>query len=59
MASHSRSTLAFLPAVAVGGRRGSLQLAVVALVARARTLSAAAQRVSQTTSPAFENILQI
>ena len=33
-----------LPAVAVGGRRRALQLAVVAGVARARALGTAAQR---------------
>ena len=58
MASHSGSALALLPAVAVSGGRGSLQLAVVALVASACALGAAAQRVSQTTSSAFKDILK-
>ena len=51
--------LALLPAVAVGGRRGSLELAVVALVAGPRALGAAAKRVRQPAGSALENVLQI
>ena len=49
---------ALLPAVAVGGGRCPLQLAVVALVADARALGAAAQRVRQAAGPALEDVLQ-
>ena len=49
--------LALFPAVAVGGGRSPLQLAVVALVADAGALGAAAQRVRQAAGPALEDVL--
>ncbi len=58
VATDSRSAFAFLPAVAVGRRRGSLQLAVVAFVTGTCTLGAAAQRVGQTTCSTFKDILK-
>lgn len=53
-----RLALALFPAVAVGGGRGLLQLAVVALVADLGALGAAAQRVGQATGAALENVLK-
>ena len=49
---------ALLPAVAVCGGGGPLQLAVVALVADAGALGAAAQRVRQAAGPALEDVLR-
>ena len=57
MSSHQGFTLAFLPAVTVGGGTGSLQLAVVTLVTGAGTLSAAAQSLGEAACPTLEDIL--
>jgi hypothetical protein len=57
MARHQGLALALLPAVAIGSWRGSLQLAVVALVADAGTLRATAERLGQAAGLAFKDVL--
>ena len=57
MSRHQCLALALLPAVAVGGGAGPLQLTVVALVAGAGTLSAAAEGLSEATGPTLEDVL--
>ena len=54
----SCSALALFPAIAVSCWWGSLQLAVVALVAGASTLGTTAQGIRQATGSAFKNILK-
>ena len=50
-------TLAFLPAVTVGCRRRSLQLAVMSTMADSSTFGATAQRPNQATGSALKDIL--
>jgi hypothetical protein len=57
VARDQRLALALLPAVAVGGRRARLDLAVVAPVAGARTLRAAAQVADESAGAALEDVL--
>ena len=57
MARYQRLAFALLPAVAVGGRAGALEFAVVALVTGPRALGAAAQRLGQAAGAALENVL--
>ena len=57
MARHQGLALAFLPAVAIGSWRGSLQLAVVALVADAGTLCATAERLGEAAGATFKDVL--
>jgi len=57
MARHQGLALAFLPAVAIGSWRGSLQLAVVALVADAGTLGATAERLGEAAGATFKDVL--
>ena len=54
---YERLAAALFPAVAVCGGRGSLQLAVVSLVADAGALCAAAERVRQAARATLENVL--
>ena len=56
-ASGQRVALATFPAVAVGGGRGTFEAAVVATMARVRTLRAAAQGPSQPTGAALKDVL--
>ena len=57
MARHQCFALALLPAVAVGGGAGPLELAVVASVTCAGTLSTAAQGLGEATGRTLEDIL--
>ena len=57
MARHQGLALALLPAVAVGGRAGPLELAVMTLVTGAGTLSAAAQGLCEAAGPTLEDVL--
>jgi hypothetical protein len=58
VSSHERLAAALFPAVAVGGGRGPLQLAVVPLVADASALGAAAERVGEAARATLENVLK-
>lgn len=57
VALNESAAFAFLPAVAVSGRRCFLQFAVVSTMADSGTLSAAAEGPGETASSALEDIL--